>query len=73
MKVKELIEKLKGYENFDVKISLSITGHSKYGLDILSGNIIGVGDIGYSDKQIILNSDLDEHVQDFCDAITDKR
>ena len=55
MKCKELIEKLKEYEDFDVEFSFSET--PKEGdrwLTIRRFGNIEVGDIGHSDKIVIL-------------------
>lgn len=52
MTVKELIEKLAGYEDFDLKFCITDNTNSKF-LSVRTFDI-EVIDIGYSDKVIVL-------------------
>ena len=52
MKVKELIEKLAGHEDFEIKFCIEENTNSKF-LNIRTFNV-DVIDIGYSDKVIVL-------------------
>ena len=54
MKGKELIEKLKGYEDFDIEFSFSDCGH---GYSLRTFENITIGDIGYSSKIIKLDGE----------------
>lgn len=63
MKCKELIQILKEHPDFDVRISLfEADGSTGWGAGLRTFKIIGVGDIGHSDK--ILQLDLDERWED---------
>lgn len=54
MKVKELIEVLKPFEDFDVEISLLEPDGSSWGISCRTFNVEGIEDIGYSDKIVSL-------------------
>jgi len=56
MKVKELIKKLKGYEDFDVETNLFLKDNSEWGATLQSFSIEGISDIGYSEKVISLDA-----------------
>lgn len=57
MTVKELIDKLKGYEDFNIIATNFIEDGSSWGM-VLNKYDINVGDIGHSDK--IIHLDLTE-------------
>ena len=61
MKVKDLIEQLKGYEDFDIKSSICDIDKTKAGYAVLNYRKfkVSIGDIGHSDKVIVL--DLEEY------------
>lgn len=57
MKVKELIEKLKGYEDFDLEaVHVNEIQKDKF-MNITTFNISDVADIGYSSKVVVLELD----------------
>lgn len=53
MKVKQLIEKLKEYEDFDIIFSILEPDGSNYGIGLRRFEI-GIDDIGYSSQIVIL-------------------
>lgn len=57
MKVKELIEKLKGYEDFDLEaVRVNEIQKDKF-MNITTFNVSDVADIGYSSKVVVLELD----------------
>jgi len=60
MKVRDLIKELKDYEDFDVTANITERDGSDWGLSLKSFEVDGVGDIGYSDKKIILALEEDK-------------
>lgn len=61
MKVAQLIEKLKGYEDFDVEFIFSEEPtNGSFFPTIRTFNNIDIGDIGHSDKRILLTGDEEE-------------
>ena len=55
MKGKELIEQLKGYEDFDIEFSFSECNNNGYNLRTFEN--ITIGDIGHSSKTIKLDGE----------------
>lgn len=55
MKAKELAEKLLKYPDFDVDIAVTEYGQSEYGMTVIAYKVIGIGDIGHSEKLIRLD------------------
>lgn len=60
MKVKELMEALKDYQDFDIKTSISYADGSKWGVVIKSFQLKQIGDIGHSEKVLTLEFDFTE-------------
>ena len=56
MKVKELIEMLKKYKDYDVEVNLFLRDNSKWGATLQSFEITKIADIGHSGKTIILDT-----------------
>lgn len=56
MKVQDLIEKLKGYEDFEVEAVFvnNANPNGKF-MDLSTFKVIDIADIGYSDKVIVLD------------------
>lgn len=56
MKVKDLIEKLKNYEDFEVEAVFvnNANPNGKF-MDLSTFKVIDIADIGYSDKVIVLD------------------
>jgi len=54
---RELIELIKDndLEDFEINVSYSYPDGSEWGTTYVSGTIIGIVDIGYSDKSVILD------------------
>ena len=57
MKAKELAEMLLKYPDFDVQMVISELDNSKWGMTVRTFDIIGIGDIGHSDKVIQLDNE----------------
>jgi len=57
MKAKELAEKLLEYPDFDVDIAISGYDESSYGYVVTVYDVVGIGDIGHSDKKVRLDVD----------------
>lgn len=56
MKVKDLIEKLKGYEDFEVEaVYVEESKPTDKFLNIHSFRVVDIADIGYSEKVILLD------------------
>lgn len=61
MRVQELINNLKGYEDFEIQASFWRCDETKEGYDALETfdfKVNGVADIGHSEKIILLNLEL---------------
>ena len=57
MTAKELAEKLLENPDFEVRICIGEQDDSVYGFTVRDFNVTGIGDIGYSDKVIILSAE----------------
>lgn len=56
MKVRELIEILRDeYLDFEIEPTLSKPDNSKWGFSVTTFKIVGLTNIGYSEKKIILD------------------
>lgn len=56
MKVKDLIEKLKNYEDFEVEaVFVNYANLNGKFMDLSTFKVIDIADIGYSDKVIVLD------------------
>lgn len=56
MKAKELIKILKHYPDFEVEPTTSeVDSTKKWGLSVKTFKIVGITDIGYSEKKIVLD------------------
>jgi len=55
MKAKELIKLLSEYPEFEVETSITIQDKSEWGITVDIYKIMGIGDIGHSEKVISLN------------------
>lgn len=63
MKVKELIEQLKGKEEFELSVcfddeELNSYVKCKWGLLLRNLKITGIGDIGYSENVVVLDAEI---------------
>ena len=58
MKAKELIEKLKGYEDFDIELTVCHEDADSIGW--YTHKITGIADIGHSSKKIVLDSEVED-------------
>jgi hypothetical protein len=56
LKVKDLIEQLKGYEDFEVTTTISEQPYAGARIQYYTYKITGVGDIGHSDKVVDLDN-----------------
>lgn len=56
MKVQDLIERLKGYEDFELEAVFvnNANSNGKF-MDLSTFKVIDIADIGYSDKVIVLD------------------
>lgn len=57
MKVKDLIEKLKNYEDYDVEAAYSDYEEGNRFLDIYFYKVDGIADVSHSDKVVVLSLD----------------
>ena len=57
MKAKELAEKLMEYPEFEVEYRIFENDGSAYGMGLRVFKIIGIGDVGHSEKVIELDGD----------------
>lgn len=55
MKAKDLAKLLLKNPDFEVEVGITYPDGSDYGLGCLTHKVIGIGDIGYSDKVIRLD------------------
>ena len=56
--VGEFIKRFSDYEDFDLSVGMSYADGSDYGATFTKSNIIGLTDIGHSDKVIVLDIDF---------------
>jgi hypothetical protein len=55
MKVKDLIQQLEGFEDFDIEAVTSKINDSEYGLTVETFKTEGITEIGYSEKLLLLS------------------
>lgn len=55
MKAKDLAEELIKFPDFEVEAYIMVKDGSKWGIELQTYRVESVGDIGYSDKVIVLD------------------